>query len=138
MKGFTLMEMLVVVLIIGILAAVALPQYQKSVEMSRAAEALMNGQTIIESQNRALDAFGRINGDKGDLDVTLNGGNWSNNNSVYTTKDFIYTFSSTGVVATRTTRSYWLTFHNKNSTQEGQIVCSGSGSAGICDSIVQQ
>ena len=49
-KAFTLLELLVVVLIIGILAAIALPQYQRAVDKSRFA-ALMDLTKAIASAN---------------------------------------------------------------------------------------
>jgi len=41
-KGFTLLEILVVIIIIGILATLALPQYMKTTKKARAGEAVSN------------------------------------------------------------------------------------------------
>lgn len=74
-KGFTLLELLVVVLIIGVLTAIALPQYNLAVEKTRAAEAKINFRALCDAAERRYLEF-RNYGDppsKELLDVEVGG-----------------------------------------------------------------
>ncbi len=57
-NGFTLIEMLAVVLIIAILSGVAWPQYRKVIEKARIAEVESMLRTIYDSSERLAGEFG--------------------------------------------------------------------------------
>jgi prepilin-type N-terminal cleavage/methylation domain-containing protein len=68
-KGFTLVELAVVIVIIGVLAAFAVPRFIKSVERSKAAEAFAYLSTVRASQERYHAREGTYSGTIEDLDV---------------------------------------------------------------------
>jgi len=73
-KGFTLVELLVVVLIIGVLASVAIPQYFKVVERSRVSEAKTIFASIKAAQERNIAKDGVYTNSWDRLDITIKNG----------------------------------------------------------------
>lgn len=73
--GFTLLELLMVVIIIAILASIALPQYLRVAERSRASEALGILAAIRSSQKRAqaFDPNQAYSANLGTLDIDIPG-----------------------------------------------------------------
>jgi len=68
-KGFTLVELAVVIVIIGVLAAFGVPRFLKSVERSKAAEAFQFLAAVRAAQERYLAKEGVYAEDFDDLDI---------------------------------------------------------------------
>ena len=105
-KGFTLVEILVAVLIMGILVTMAVPQYEKAVEKSRMAEVRTVLKRLYDAKMRVLNnmdketynttspLFGLEN-----LDFTIacNASTTSNGHQMTcSTKDFAYVINPSG------------------------------------------
>ena len=70
-NGFTLLELLIVVLIIGILAGIALPQYQLSVDKAKYTQAMTLMAAINQAQSRYILDKGNFTTNFYDLDIDM-------------------------------------------------------------------
>jgi prepilin-type N-terminal cleavage/methylation domain-containing protein len=68
-KGFTLVELAVVIVIIGVLAAFGVPRFLKSVERSKAAEAFQYLAAVRSAQERYIAKEGVYTTDLTQLDI---------------------------------------------------------------------
>jgi prepilin-type N-terminal cleavage/methylation domain-containing protein len=127
-SGFTLLEVLIVVIIIGILAAIALPQYVSTLEKARSAEAL----TALGSLRSAMDRYwyDQLAGssyttltDLSLLDVTVDTTKWTysiSDSSDVNNKSYYFTADRNG------NTDYWIQM-NQNGTINKSTALGGSG-----------
>jgi len=90
-KAFTLIELLVVVLIIGVLSAIALPQYRKSVEKSKSVQAITLLKAIDAAQMEYYLANGQYARQFSELSVNIP---WTGNTKGHTYGEVTDTLSN--------------------------------------------
>lgn len=151
--GFTLVELLVVVMIVGVLTSIALPQYMLSIERSRATEAMVD----VKALNEAVYAYaaGRSDGacpsSFKKLVVSIPGTLLGD--TQLKTSNFIYYLNKAtgatipgtscgGVVAMRNANNkydykLWNPYQGGTSGEGATMACHGSAGNGkkICDSL---
>lgn len=109
--GFTLLELLVVVLIIGILAAIALPQYRKAVGKAELAQVISAVKVINNAQDRYYLVNNEYASNISGLDIGL-----ANNNNITCSV-------ATGRYSSCYNKNYFIAHYYSQDNLNNQIEC---------------
>jgi prepilin-type N-terminal cleavage/methylation domain-containing protein len=126
--GFTLVELAVVIVIIGVLAAFGVPRFLKSVERSKAAEAFQYLSAVRAAQERFVAREGIYASDTNVLDITqstpkyFSVGALSADNSVAGAP--MWTMSLTRLAASSSYGAYTVTFTNEGYSSTASSIAS--------------
>ena len=109
--GFTLLELLVVVIIIGILAAIALPQYRKAVGKAELAQLIVATKALQNAQERFYLTNGDYASNISGLDIDL-----ANNNNITCSV-------ATGRYSSCYNKNYFIAHYYSQDNLNNQIEC---------------
>nr|MCR5504738.1 prepilin-type N-terminal cleavage/methylation domain-containing protein [Elusimicrobiaceae bacterium] len=131
-KGFTLLEMLVVVVIIGVMTAIAVPIYTKSMRQSRVADGLNMLDVLASAQNKYFVQHGKYAADLAALNAPVKKSSMdAHENFAIKTTNFTYRKGEgkrSCVYAISADNSYTIA---KNYKRNSRPICSGDGCANL-------
>ncbi len=124
--GFTLVELAVVIVIIGVLAAFGVPRFIKSVERSKAAEAFEYLASIRTSQERYQAQYGTYATNVTDLDIESQAPKYFSVPATFSTADTSTLQNSWSLTLTRTGSSAGYGAYTVTFTETGFDTTDGS------------